>query len=297
MVRDIVYKNTRETVFSPVGWYLNRLGERVANMESDIHPPAGMHIVVALSMSYYFLVLASTYCSMERSPTTQQSIYSNQTHHEDDDHFDPRALPPRLTPTSSLADISERWSTSIQHVRSSDEGIESCAEYRESHPEAVDRCSFNWIGSRTKIASKIEDIFRPYLMKTSRWKVDVNGHKAGWSPVLPTDRFVFETRIKSTGAAETRSMVLLYMKSWGDKWDNSTAEVKVWNNADTLLARQELLGFHEKQTSEIYPSEFRFSTAAAPNSTVKVEVRLVAGTTFKIMGLAICSDESVDASS
>jgi hypothetical protein len=288
MVRDMVYRNTRETSFSPVGWYTNQGGE---NMKREVHPPADMHVAVALSMSYYFLVLASTYCDMESA--TQQSLHTDHTLNPND-IFDTRALPPPLSPNTSLADISQLWQTSMQQVRSSDEASESCDEYMESHPEALDRCTFTWISaSKTNNFANmtIEDIFRPYLLETSNWKIDEVGSKPGWSPVDPTDLFVFETRIKSsTDAAQIRSLTLLYMKSWGDKWANSTAEVTVWNNGETLLARRELTGFHDQRTTKTFRADFDFSTPAAPNSTLTIKARLAAGTTFKITGLAICSD-------
>jgi hypothetical protein len=128
------------------------------------------------------------------------------------------------------------------------------------------------------------------LLATSTWKVDKVGGKSGWSPVNLADRFVFETRIMATAFGEARSMTMLYLKSWGDKWINSRAEVTVWNNGDTILGRQELRGYHTQQTSKFFRADVDFSSPAAANSTVKVEVRLVSGSTFKIMGLAICSD-------
>jgi hypothetical protein len=285
MIRDVVYKNTREVIFSPKGWY--RGGTTSKDMENEIHPPASMHITVALSMSYYLLVLASTYCDMES--TTQHSRYNNKTQYPDDS-FDTRALPPPLLLKTSLEDISQLWRPSIQQVQSSDEeAIQSCDEYIKSNLESDNRCSFAWMSELATANATIDDIFRPYLLATSKWQVD-NFGKSGWSPVGLADRFVFETRIKATAPGETRSMTILYLKSWDDKWINSRAEVTVWNNGDTLLARQELRGYHTQRTSKTFRADVGFSSPAAANSTVKVEVRLVSGGTFKIMGLAICSD-------
>jgi hypothetical protein len=288
MIRDIVYKKTREIMFSPKGWY--RGGTSSKYMDQENHPPATMHVTVALSMSYYLLVLASTYCDMAR--TAQQSRHINKTHYPDDS-FDTRALPPPLSSKTSLEDISQLWRPSIQQVQSSDEAIQSCDEDIKSNTESHNRCSFAWMsGLATKASANmtIEDIFRPYLLATSKWKVDNGGGLSGWSPVGPEDRFVFETRIKATAPGETRSMTILYLKSWDDKWINSRAEVTVWNNGDTLLARQELRGYHTQRTSKFFRADVDFSSPAAANSTVKVEVRLVSGSTFKIKGLVICSD-------
>jgi hypothetical protein len=288
MIRHVVYKNTREVIFSPKRWY--RGGTTSKDMETEIHPPAGMHITVALSMSYYLLVLASTYCAMERA--AQQSRHINKTHYPDDS-FDTRALPPPLSSKTSLEDISQLWRPSIQQVQSSDEAIQSCDEDINSNPESHNRCSFAWMSGLALEATAnatIEDIFRPYLLPTSTWQGDNVGGPTGWSPVGLADRFVFETRIKSTAVGETRSMTILYLKSWGDKWINSRAEVTVWNNGDTILGRQELRGYHTQQTSKFFRADVDFSSPAAANSTVKVEVRLVSGGTFKIKGLVICSD-------
>ena len=165
MVRDIVYKNTRETSFSPAGWYRNRRGMVSENMLREIHPGAEMHVTVALSMSYYFMVLASAYCSMERTDaattsgttTTQREPIkdtSTQDNHYPGDTFDMRALPPLLSPQTTLDEISQLWNASIQQVRSSDDSLvptgslslssrsSLCQEYRKSHPP-LKRCIFS----------------------------------------------------------------------------------------------------------------------------------------------------------
>lgn len=205
----------------------------------------------------------------------------------------------------------------------------------------------------------LEGKFAQYLLPHSTWKVDIAGDKAGWSPVNFTDVFALATTIMTPSdplippvgngtsnsvSPTTMTLTLLYMKSWGEKWMNSTAEVTVWidqRNSSTneeanpairhgggdrggggtffLLANETLVGYHYKETSEIYPFELEFSTSPMNASTdggegepeaegatsssfnqhppgnnndeisrIKVEVRLKAGSTFKIMGLAIC---------
>ena len=50
-----------------------------------------------------------------------------------------------------------------------------------------------------------------------------------------------------------------------------------------------LYGFHDKRTSEMYTESIELPTTVTANDGLRLSISLVNGTTFKIMGLAICS--------
>lgn len=300
MVRDIVYKNTRETSFSPAGWYKKSNSQ----MNREIHPQIGMHYTVAWSMAFYFLQLASTYCT-----TASVAAHQGGQPLRTGDVFDSGALPPLLTPSSSLADVSRNWDVSIQEERNS--SATACLDKEETFANNTEaewpshRCTFSWMGMLQFKKSKrphdwIENYFKPYMTtqnQLSSWHIDRGGGgKLGWSPVdASTLPFTLDFPLNTLSVS---TVTALYMRSYGEKWENSTVEVNISalsggdgennNTTFSLLHTERIKGFHSKETSELYPLDVQLPSSITPPSTLRIEFRLVGGTTFKIMGLAFC---------
>ena len=86
-----------------------------------------------------------------------------------------------------------------------------------------------------------------------------------------------------------RVVTWMIMRSYGEKWDGSMLNVEVWSNG-TLLARQDIEGYHDKKTSETYNIKMRLDGegGAVVGSDLKINFALIGGKTFKISGMAIC---------
>ena len=88
-------------------------------------------------------------------------------------------------------------------------------------------------------------------------------------------------------------MILFLLRSYGEKWEGSKLKVQAWSG-DKLLASDEIIGFHDKNTSETYNIKMKLidKESASPGipvgSDLKITFELVGGTTFKISGMAIC---------
>jgi hypothetical protein len=76
MVRQTVYGDTRESWFSPEGWWPT---PETKVMEREIHPGMGMHISVVYVVAYNILNLATTYCSMESFHAESANLEYNET--------------------------------------------------------------------------------------------------------------------------------------------------------------------------------------------------------------------------
>ena len=61
------------------------------------------------------------------------------------------------------------------------------------------------------------------------------------------------------------------------------------NQPRVLLEERMIDGFHDKNTSEMYTEAMELPTAVPAGSQLRVGVKLKSGSTFKIMGLAVCS--------
>jgi hypothetical protein len=89
----------------------------------------------------------------------------------------------------------------------------------------------------------------------------------------------------------------MVMTSYGAKWEGSNIRVEVFfrkekgdDKAYEKLGNSIFLsGEHSKQTSETYIHEMQLGTTAATvGGDLKVDVELIGGTTFKLMGMAFC---------
>jgi hypothetical protein len=166
-------------------------------------------------------------------------------------------------------------------------------EKRYSEQFAERHCPFTWVSginpdiSVKKTARAVHKLFAPVL-KSSDWDLiddTKRGDKLGWMPKTSLAKpLVFEF---STNATVQR-VVVFFLKSYGPKWEQSTVEVTVEVPGSTHRLSRELHGFHDKKTSEMYTEELAFETPAQPGSLIRMSVKLAGGTTFKLMGLAVC---------
>lgn len=300
-VRDLVYASTNETFFSPQGWYkrgLNRF------MTREVHPGRTMHIATSYVMSYYFLEQVTNFCQMRQVWNMTRDPISNAHHYDQSDHQDlpalkgiegfsnrrsvpiPKGLPPVLNDTLLLNHVTKRW-----HAQSEEELAkrEPCSTRHEKGK----RCVFSWLTAITvgiKTAEDIEKHFTPYWNKgKSSWEViddspKKNG-KLGLKPKKENDvGAILELDFTSVDA-EVQDVAIFYLKSYGEKWEDSTASVYVESKDNQILGALSMEGFHDKNTSEMYEDVLRLPE---PTKNVKVIFNVTHGPTFKILGIAVC---------
>ncbi len=119
-------------------------------------------------------------------------------------------------------------------------------------------------------------------------KLGVVARKAGARMVLQLPNITTAIKV----------VTLHYLKSYGDKWQDSTA------NFTFSIHRQhpahhhqydqrswQLQGFHDQETSISYPHTVDTGRVhqAQPGDTVNLEIELVGGSTFKILSLLLCN--------
>ena len=286
MVRDLVYANTTDPNFSPNLWY----DKDKVGMRREVHHTAVFHIIAVFLVSYYAWMATSTYCGLVVwSPDHSVSIRSG--------------LPPRLTKHLVLDTISEEWknhdrlrrdsatsSTAITNL-SNDTPVETpCAA------SANPRCALSWMSNPANFQD-IQNHFAPFLHQPSTtWTVvdqDRRIPKPGWSP--PYDglgqALVLDVPLTQR---PVQNVVLFVMKSYGEKWENSTASVELLQQTprgttwESVLGPQIVTGYHNKETSETYTEELALPRIVAPPATLRIRLVLEGGHTFKLMGIAAC---------
>ena len=90
-------------------------------------------------------------------------------------------------------------------------------------------------------------------------------------------------------------ILIFYMKSYGSKWMNSTAKFDIVSEGQ-VVETTTLSGYHNQSTSEMYVKEMVIPLGLSSNprqaqeeKRLELAVTLIGGTTFKVMGLLLCS--------
>jgi lysophospholipase L1-like esterase len=288
MVRDWVYGDTRESLFSPQGWYDGGVFSR------EIHPGVGAHSTMAWAVAYNLLNLATTQCSMESGSIISYTEQRKLQLLENPEAADipgkplpvPKGLPPRLSKELSLEEVSGLWRESSETLVHSESQSSGCQ----------DRCPFSWVGGidlQQSDAQWIQEYFNGHTTKENGWKLAGGEQKIGFVPV--DGKHGSEMTLNFANLTQSiRSVTLFTMKSYGERWKDSRAQVKIWkqsrshqtwNETDTI----ELSGFHDKNTSETYTEVIHLSKKVSAGDSLRISTTFVHGGTFKLMGLAICT--------
>ena len=264
-----------------------------------------MHIISAWTIAFSFLTMATNFCSTEDvlEPTAisdyESTKFANIIPMNSGNYAGkysnipgkpkapPDSLPPKLTPSLNLESISVIW-------RAESAAVPSQPVSCDANKLPPKRCLFSWISGLSQIQKEpkyIEEIFNARTKQNSGWKlIDENG-KMGYMPEKLGDKMVLEF---SDHVQPIRSVTFFIMKSYGEKWEGSAAlaTVSAWSKKNTgwdEVSTLNMSGIHAKNTSEMYPETMTLPHPIQPESSLQVTYELTGGTTFKIMGLAVCS--------
>jgi hypothetical protein len=247
MVRDIVYGDTTESWFSPAGWY------RDGKYGREIHPGSTGHQTMTYALAYNLLNLVSTRCNMVeyevapgsqvfRQTVTEQLPYNYSAERQPallggKARPTPRySLPPRLTKSLALHNVSQLWqedeyNTTQVLEASRGVGVGTGATTTQCYSA---RCPFAWVQGTAeeffKLPPGLEGYFEPVTKEMTNWTLE-KGKKSGFVPAYGTDpadnRLVWEFESLKQ---PIRSVTLFFMKSYGEKWDNSVVRMDVYKN-------------------------------------------------------------------
>jgi len=273
-VRELVYRDTTEKVFSPPGWYKGGVAK---GMTREIHPTVGMHIAASFLIAFYFLQLAVDHCglaSLRQTEAAGDSVMDATNQRLVD-------MKPKLDSSLLLDNVSDRWEKTVRLP---------CHGSRTDNK----RCPFSWVSgvSQSDSPENTMAYFNPVLDDRSsgwEWKDDSTKFKKrkkyGFSPVVDGGSAVMVLNFKFP--VEVNSMTLFYLKSYGRRWENSMATVTVVSESGDTLFATNLTGFHDKQTSETYTETGKWNR---PSGTLQVSISFIGGNTFKLSGIALCND-------
>ena len=325
LVRDFVYGDTHEAWFSPLGWYPT-YKQGTNQMAREIHPGMPMHTTIPWIVSYNMLNLLLTYC--DKYPYHHENVRSSSGNPEEDnprakifdDEYDvartkgnlplpelkkvvplpgkpritPNGLPPPLSPDLSLQDFTDLWKSQADSTN-----INNRAHTVQCTSPEHPKCPFSWVSGLLSEHNSLDeqgvvDYFKAnslgYFNHGWELKRNVDGRKMGWLPVGEQPGANMTMIFGNADSSPIRQVVLLYLKSYGERWDNSILQVRIdrLSTFEPIMYRQ-LVGYHAKNTSEMYVERMPLpEPRAGEDPRVRLQAFFMNGRAFKIMGLLIC---------
>ena len=245
-----------------------------------IHPPILYHSGMAWMLAFQFLQTMVDRCHDEVvSPRIADDAVRN-------DELDPRLMP-TYAEEDTLSDVTRKWR--IQ----SDSFLNRCSDpnFRPGNT-----CSLSWIVHRSSTIATRRHVKK---LLVSLGGSDRHGWSAQGNPIRPP-----RPGWVATGANASfdilvvakefpiRKVTFLYMKSYGDAWQDSRVNVSLSvlrgaTNDVVMETHGELEGIHNSTTSVNYKTTL--DVDANVGETVKASFVLVGGTTFKFTGMLFCA--------
>jgi hypothetical protein len=316
MMKHTIFGDTDEEIFSPAGWP-NR----------QIHPGRGFHTITPWLFLYYSIEMVTTYCDMKSTNTLPTSHFLEHIHDQSTSenwtsgynhtaglpellkndtmpklprlpHHVPFGLPPILNKNLTLDNISSRWRATEASAIAFEQT--ECIDGKSTPP-----CMFSFLaGSADSNARPLKKKLAKFITQSDGWELNWDHGKLGFEAQQHNASFVMEFHVKEH-AKSVKVVNVVFMKSYGEKWEGSELRVhttiipstksadistNVLNNRTTSM---DILGFHDKNTSEIFSQQLVLDKdeedpGAKPNDHLRVQFDMIGGTTFKILGLMIC---------
>jgi hypothetical protein len=203
-----------------------------------------------------------------------------------------------LPPLRNGADYLELYQ---QWTQSQMEHDAKCKVQRETGASISKTCAYKWVNTKglgVNTRNKAEAIMNKVLIKNSGFEAAGGKNKfavekPGW--ITNKANASFEIAVPANNGP-IKTVTIIYMKSYGEKWKDSAATVEVRivrQSGDTEEEAVEpvtLVGTHNSNTSVNYWEAIQLGKGALVGDNVHVTFQMVGGTTFRINGLLFCSN-------
>ena len=315
LAKHVIMGDPDETWFSPNDW-----------PERNVHPGRGFHIATQWVFMYNFLEMATTYCDMKDTNSlplrdvrsfnnikannvtriaTSTSPFSHWTGYAPTQGLPlknnkspsyprkplplPFGPPPPLNENLTLINSSSKWrELEIEAL---------AAEQSECETGIFSPCAFAFIGNLpgAKRPKQLEKLFQKVMVNNTGWGV-VNDHeKIGYAALEEGATFKIRVYVRDSDQP-VKSLTILSMKSYGEKWKDSLLHVNVTHNPNlkdptsvpVTIGEMDIQGFHDKHTSEYYTHKIDLRHSVGAREELWVDAVLKGGSTFKIAGMLIC---------
>jgi hypothetical protein len=242
------------------------------------HPQIIYHAGLAWLL---FLELVQTFenaCEDAATGVTKQLPTSEQFR-----ELNPRQIP-ELGQNTFFQDVPQPW---IEATKQYDA---SCSD-KNFQPGNV--CSYLWIANKVtniRDGNDVDAMVKSVEIANDGWVgegLPVRPPRPGYVATKSAASFTISVPAVK---GPIRKVTLIYMKSYGEKWENSRLAVSLRSmRGDTVVAETtgELEGFHNSETSVNYDAFF--DVAAEVGDRVEAKFEVTGGSIFKITGMLFCA--------
>eukprot|EP00546_Thalassionema_frauenfeldii_P010408 CAMPEP_0178912372 /NCGR_PEP_ID=MMETSP0786-20121207/10225_1 /TAXON_ID=186022 /ORGANISM="Thalassionema frauenfeldii, Strain CCMP 1798" /LENGTH=504 /DNA_ID=CAMNT_0020584945 /DNA_START=68 /DNA_END=1582 /DNA_ORIENTATION=- len=267
VLRDVVHSSD---MFDKKNSYFKGEWEKKRNgkISPNPHPGITFHITMSWIVTFSMLQLAVHTCSILDLRGTDDSDTNKM--------ILPSIPRPPLNSKLLTEEIPKQW-----------KDLENSEQKRCSTFTSGNRCAFVWVANRVsefRTAAAIEGFLKRFLDSSSGWKAEGNSYRSKHGYVAKEAAAKFSLTIPSL-ESNVRFLTVLALKSYGSEWEGSRLKMSAMGKEFFMD------GYHNSSTSVIIPHKFDL---AAKNSVkrggnITVDFQMVGGKTFKITGMAFCS--------
>lgn len=277
LIERLVFPNAfgkQDVPFSPENWE-----EKYKAKRRGPHYPYTGHIATVWSLAYSAFTSAVKFCnSMELQEHLKQHHHQIPSSNHNPNNY---IQVPIMDYSLDIHSVSNALKQQEHNILQ-----ENCSE------DFVERCEMAWTAPRT--IDGLKKAINPYI-----------GYNHGWNP--KPDMSTGKPRKPGVVAEEIGALLrfdlldlsipvqlltVQYLRSYGEAWKGSKVLITVRSKQSlqnwTQNAQTKLSGIHNSKTSIMYKHEIRFPKQEI-GSDVQVEIKLIGGTTFKLLGMMLCS--------
>jgi len=291
VVRDIVYQNQTDTTFAGI---------------NDVHYGSTAHQTVALSVGFASLELLINYCDDEYNAkdvmVEQENEKENFPITKEEMRRDKLFLPPPLTREFLLANATAEYDAALD--KSHRTYINSDCGVSGKGNKDMNPCIVTWISTPGNFDwNQINRFMKRYNTKIDGWqaermKAEGWSNKDGW--IANKANATFGLRFPNV-EKDVKTVSIYFLRSYGEKWAGSNARFtisRLLSNDDdananaTVVVEHEIAGVHASEDykySLTLSETMSLSETVAKGETLDIQVDLVAGSHFKIMGMMLCN--------
>jgi hypothetical protein len=292
-VRDIVYQNQTDSTF--------------AN-KKDVHFGRFAHQTIALSVGFATLELLINYCDDEHNAATREEVSEEKEGHhlitKEEMRREKLFLPPPLTQDLLLANATAEFEAALDlsHRTYVEYDCDASENNDSSGDEGVvdnNPCVIAWIATGGEWnENKINGFMKQYQTRIDGWIAEHAG--TGWSKknglIANKANATFSLRFPEV-KNDVKTVTIYFMRSYGEKWEDSNAKFTMSRllpneTNSTVVSEIEIAGVfaNKNYTYSLTLSEtMRLKETVAKGETLDLQVDLVSGSHFKIMGMMLCN--------
>jgi hypothetical protein len=266
----------------------------------DVHYGHWAHQTIAWSVGFASLELLSNFCDDEYAYGTHTDgiIPTNNHTGRKINHI---FLPPPLTRELGLNNATQEMNAAIESSKEvyDEFGCSLESNNNDTARDYKNPCIVSWISS--------PGLYRPHEINSfmekhsslatstpiDGWHTENQmsegwGNKIGWVPTKPGATFTLQF---DQVEKDINIVTVFFLRSYGEKWKDSRAKFTIrrkTTDEEVELLEDEISGVHDREFSLTLSQELKLPHTIHKGETLSIQVDLVSGSAFKIMGLSIC---------